>query len=332
VLLGTTNHGLLGSSDGGETWAQIAAGAVLSLAADQATLYAGTADGLLASTDGGEWRAMPAPPIHDLRRLMLVGSGPLVAGVYSGLVRYQAASGWEALLGMPAPLTGLATAPGALFAAGVDGLARSADAGTTWQIVVPGEPGWVEHLTFGVGGSGWAGSADGSRLLRTHDGGTTWEACESPFGVLRLAALQATPGALLAVTYEPQLQLAQPWRSFDGGQVWERGAQVRTAWPIVATCATPALFALGDTVYAQRPDGDWGHSPIGASGVVRRIVGASDTLLALTTAGIYRSLDQGITWARWDEQLPIEQIMDLALADGRVYALLAGGQVCSSAL
>jgi photosystem II stability/assembly factor-like uncharacterized protein len=248
-------------------------------------------------------------------------------------VRYHPASGWEVLASAPAPLSALAAAPsGALFAASVDGLARSTDAGTTWQIVAPGELGWVEHLTFDADGRGWAGGADGSRLLRTQDGGATWEACAAPFGVLRLAALQATPGALIAVTYESRLQIAQPWRSFDGGQTWEPGAQVRTAWPIVATCDTPARFTLGDTVYAQRPNGDWGQSPIGADGVVRRVVGASGTLLALTSAGVYRSLDHGSTWDRWHEGLPIDQIMDLALADGKVYALLAGGLVCSSSL
>jgi hypothetical protein len=65
---------------------------------------------------------------------------------------------------------------------------------------------------------------------------------------------------------------------------------------------------------------------------VRRIVGNSQMLLALTTDGLYHSLDRGHNWVRAADELPVEQVIDIALAEGLLYALLAGGQVWSRPL
>jgi photosystem II stability/assembly factor-like uncharacterized protein len=212
-------------------------------------------------------------------------------------------------------------------------LARSTDAGETWQIVGPGELGRIEQLTFGAGGLGWAGSTQGTQLLVTHDGGSTWEPRETPFGALHLLALQATSDMLIAIAYNLQQQVVQPWRSFDGGQTWARGTPVQTVWPLVATYDKPLLFTIGNALYLQQPDDNWLQTAIGPAGsAVRRIVGNSEVLLALTSGGIYHSLDQGQTWVGRDDGLPVEQVMDIALAENIVYVLLAGGQVWSRSL
>ena len=111
LLLGTANHGLLRSTDEGETWNQVAQGVTLSLTSDSANqgrLYAGTDSGLLTSVDdGATWQPEAMPPIHDLRRLLIVDGTPLVAGPQTGMVRYHSGAGWETLPEHPSPLTAL---------------------------------------------------------------------------------------------------------------------------------------------------------------------------------------------------------------------------------
>jgi photosystem II stability/assembly factor-like uncharacterized protein len=337
LLLGTSSHGLLRSSDGGATWSRVSDALALVLATQDeqngaSLLYAGTETGLLLSTNGGaSWEQAPPPPLHDLRRLLVDRDALVVVGVHSPPVRSQLHTGWAAMTMAPLPISAIAAHDGALVTSSMSGLFRSNDGGQTWQSVVAGEDGCVAQLTFRADGHGWAGSADSSRLLRTRDGGLSWEPLDPPFGVLPLAALQAVPGALFAATYDPRRQTAQLWRSADDGASWERGAEVRTAWPIVATCDRPPLLALGGTIFFQRDGGSWRQSTPGSGGI-RRVACQGDTLLILAEGGVYRSDDGGASWQRDDAGLPIPQVMDIALKDGNVYALLAGGQVWARAM
>ncbi len=347
LLLATASHGMLLSLDGGTVWAEVADGEMLALARCSETLYAGTTAGLLRSQDGGAtWAMVPSPPVHDLRRLVVVGDSVLLAGRFSGVVRYDPTRGWTQEPA-PAPLTALEVTPnGMLWAAGAAGLEHSTDGGQSWILALEANDqresesseGYFSHLTFGSGGSGWAGSADGSRLLHTRDGGSSWDMCEAPFGVLPLAALQVAQGrderhpVLMAATYDPRLQMAQLWRTLDDGLSWERGVQVRTEWPIVATCHAPPLLALGTVLLVERTDGTWVQTGIRQDCHVRRVSGDDRVLLSLTTAGIFRSADGGQTWTGEDTGLPIDQIMDIAVAGGAVYVLLAGGMVWSRPL
>ena len=348
LVLATASHGVLRSRDDGTTWAEAAPGAALALAGYGATLHAGMTTGVIRTRDSGAtWNPLPAPPIHDLRWLLPIEGTVLLAGRLSGVVRWDSAHGWERIDEMPSPLTALQLAPaGRVWAAGPAGLARSDDGGVSWTMALTdedqgeGAPAhrYIAHLTFGADGIGWAGSADGSRLLRTGDGGASWEPHEAPFGVLPLAALQLagkhgqlTP-VLMAATYHPRLQMAQLWRTLDDGVNWQRGAQVRTGWPIVATWHAPPLLALGSSVFVERADGSWAQTSIGQGFGVRRVAGNEQMLLALTTGGLFRSDDQGSTWTRDDAGVPIEQAMDIAVAGDVLYLLLAGGLVCTQRL
>lgn len=333
LLLGSVDHGLLRSCDGGATWQRVADGMALAFATAGGDIYAGTESGALRSGDGGAtWEPLPAPPLHDLRRLLVARESLVVAGIHSPPVRLAGAE-WQALESCPLPLTGMAAGPdGALLASSPAGLARSEDGGRSWRTVVPGAQGCVARITLREDGAGWAGSADGARLLRTSDGGRTWIPIPSPFGVLPLAALQALPAAgpddaplLLAATYDPRRQAALLWRSADGGATWERGLEARTSWPIAAAHDRPALIALGNLLLVRRGADRWERTAL--PGEVRRVVGDGDTLLALTTAGLLRSDDAGARWRAAGEALPAEQLMDIALGGGFLWALLAGGEV-----
>ena len=108
---------------------------------------------------------------------------------------------------------------------------------------------------------------------------------------------------------------------------------MQTVWPLVATYDKPPLFTIGNALYLQQPDDNWLQTAIGPAGsAVRRIVGNGEVLLALSTGGVYHSLDRGQTWVGREDELPVEQVMDIALAENIVYVLLAGGQVWSRSL
>jgi photosystem II stability/assembly factor-like uncharacterized protein len=339
LLLGSENRGILLTTIGGAAggWSSVSDGPALSLSADEARVYAGTSRGVLVSDDGGAtWAELPPAPLHDLRRLLVVDGALLVAGTNSPPVVSGPDGGWRPLTNVPLPSTGLFAAPdGALLVASPDGLYRSGDKGASWEPVVAGGDGGVTLMTFLADGAGWAGLVTDGALLKTGDGGRSWRRLPAPFGVLPLVALQALPpsahqrtASLVAATYDERQRAVCLWRSDDGGERWTRGADSSTPWPVVATCASPPVVTIGNTVTVQQPDGTWAQSTVGETSV-RRVVGDGKTLVALTVDGIWRSDDFGASWTLDDGGLPADEVMDVELEAGRLYVLLAGGRLWS---
>lgn len=330
IWLGAS-EGAFRSADGGYTWELVLAEPVLSFAGDGTIIYAGTADGLYrCSTDGAA--ALPAPPVHDLRYLLIADRTPCVAGLHAGLWRWdEAQREWKHRVHAPAPLTAVEVSPdGALVAAGAEGLLRSTDGGESWRQCLSVQDGTIARITFGSAGLGWAASSDGAQLWRTRDGGHTWQALDPPFGALPLAALQAMPHGLIAATYDRRLQLAQLWLSTDDGATWRRGAEAKTNWPVVAACAEPLVITLGDQAFVHEFGGHWGQYPVGADRAgVRRIAAWGQSLFALTASRLLRSADGGLNWLPEADVPMANEILDMAVADGVLYLLLSGGRVWS---
>lgn len=325
-LLSTLERGLLRTGDAGATWQSLAPYSALTFGPPGEALYAGVEDGLVRIAGRGVGR-LPSPPLHDLHRLLVAGERLLVYGLHSGL-RVWEAGGWRAAAEGAGPLTALAIAPdGAWVLSGGAGLLRSTDAGRTWETVVAGEAGMVAHLTFRPDGAGWAGSADGTRLFQTRDCGATWEALDAPFGVLPLAALQATPDMLIAATYDGRTRSAELWNATADGVTWQRGARATTPWPIVATAAQPPLLTLGGLLFVLGPNGAWEQHRVGDGAGVRRLVSDGKTLYALTPNGLLQSPDLGATWAPLPDAPPPHTILDLATGEDALYLLLGGGRV-----
>jgi photosystem II stability/assembly factor-like uncharacterized protein len=332
IALGTADHGIQLSIDGGGTWSAVSEETTLSLAADDSQLFAGTAAGVMTSQDGGEtWNDLPPPPLHDLHRIQVVDGLPVISGTSSPAVIPDPAGGWRVLSTTPLPLAGLfASRQGALLAPTPHGLYRSEDRGGSWQVVVPGAAGCVPQMTFDADSRGWAGVTQDGALLRTEDDGRTWTRFVAPFGVLPLVALQAQaqPGSLVAATYDERQHAIALWRSEDGGEGWRRGADAFTSWPIVASWGSPPVVTVGNVIAVQQPDGMWHRTAVGELGI-RRVVGSGALLFAFAGDGLWRSGDLGASWSRDDMGLPLGQIADIALAGDTFYALLAGGWLWS---
>jgi hypothetical protein len=340
ILLGSANHGLLLSTDDGGSWSRVAAESALGFGTDESRIYAATTTGVLESRDGGEtWIELPPPPVHDLRRLQIVDGVPLMSGTNSPAISVDANGAWMTLAQTPLPLIGCIAAPnGALFVSSPGGLFVTRDRGASWTAVVASAEGSVNQMTFGSEGRGWAAVTMDGSLLRTDDSGLTWERLPSPFGVLPLVALQAVSGvanrnsdSLIAVTYDERQQTAVIWHSEDGGERWARGATVRMPWPVVPTCGSPAVVAVGNAITVQQPDGQWQQGTVDDSGL-RRIASDGSLLFALGADALWRSDDLGLNWTADTSGLPIAQTLDIALDDGTLYALLTAGRLWSRRL
>lgn len=322
VLMGTLAHGLLRSIDNGATWQEVADATVLAMAANANSIYAGTDSGILTSSDGAAWMSMSYPPLHDLRKLVLFNNAPLVYGTHANPMILQDGI-WVELDNAPNPLHTLAVSPdGALLASGSEGLLRSTDAGASWQTAVEGGAGIVAHICVQGDGLGFAGSGDGTRLLRTHNYGVSWEWITPPFGVLPLAALQVVSSLVVAATFDPRRDIAQIWRSLDMGTTWQRGAEIKTTWPVVSTLGQPLLLALGNMVFIQHPEGGWQSYRVGDN--IYRVVGDSNALYALTVSGVSHSVDSGQKWTPLRD-LPVGEIADIALHKNTLYLLMTDG-------
>ena len=206
IFVGTRQHGLLVSNDGGLSWRQLIAspgGPVSSVAvspsfSSDATLFVATSTGrFLRSFDAGtSWETIAAglPSVAGPYQLAISPSfasdRALLLGTPAGLFRSQdAGSSW---VSVPDPVVGagiiqaLAMSPGfsgdgTLVAAlrGV-GLFRSEDGGSNWTELAPElignsiqldeirfSPAFTsDHMMFGAGHS---------RLFRSNDRGSTWQ-------------------------------------------------------------------------------------------------------------------------------------------------------------
>jgi photosystem II stability/assembly factor-like uncharacterized protein len=327
LFLGTAEHGTLGSTDGGKTWAMALEQGAITLAEVAGTLYAGFADGQIFAIYP-EKVELPRPPLHDLRFLLILEQRPLVAGLQSGLWMWSNRQGWKTPTGLPELVTALAATPdGALVLAGPDGIYRSTDQAKTWEQVYSNADEVATRLTFRANGWGWAGSASGNHVLHTRNNGKTWDLQDAPFGALPLVALQSTSDLIIAATYDSRLNIAQLWYSEDDAQTWKRGAEVRTPWPVIATNNHPPVFSLGGVLFILRPNGTWLRQTSLNRGGILRLAGNNRILYALTTAGLHSSLDHGETWTVETDCPPVVEILDLAIEKDTLYLLLTGGKV-----
>ncbi len=275
-------QGLFHSANGGHRWQRLdpvenGPFATFSLPRDaDGTLFAGSASGPWRSVDdGASWslaaEGLQAQRISALANLGGDGAGPLLAGTEGGTLWRSPAAGGPWARSFPASGTE------------ADGTAISSLA------IDPEDPQTV-----------WATAS--SRLLRSTDGGRTWQAGPAPhasFGFV-FTGIFAVPDGLFLAALE-LIPFGEDYfilyRSTDGGEHW----QAVYSSPYTAVLAV-AQDQAGEPIYAGHGD------------------------------GLLRSDDGGATWVDLSTSLPganpaVRSIAVLPSAPARVFVALAGSGV-----
>jgi photosystem II stability/assembly factor-like uncharacterized protein len=304
------SHTLWRSRDGGASWEEVGAAPetdnlygvpLLVDAHDPDTLFIGTESGPWVSRDGGA--------TFEPLRQGLPALGPDRTAFY-GIPDLEADAGGRILLGAP------------------KGLFASTDAGLHWTAeplhgvhgnVIrflrfdPFEPRRLLFTSFDT-------------LFETRDGGTTYAPLPAPPGILQ--AIEFDPfrrGRLLALTIlaNGEQYVLRLFASLDGGRHWGAPSAMPFATTSVfsADLAVPApnavLVTLGNRIYriqGKPTDEDRGWFTF--DDIVRDPY-RKDTLFALgmdnalhggATPILYRSLDAGRTWSRWQDNASLNNL------------------------
>jgi photosystem II stability/assembly factor-like uncharacterized protein len=223
--------GIYRSTDGGQTWVQVLAQFVVSIAFENATtgIAVGVDTGAVwRTTDGGmNWSEVQAQGAMGFYRIVSPAPGVYVAlqlenGSYK--IRRSADGGltWSTVASAAGgdALTDVAFANGSLGVAvtGQGAVLRTTDGGATWSVpIVLDGAGALQTVAFADANTVVAMSGGGN-VVRSTDGGLTWTAGENLFfagaGFLpRLKFRSATTGYAVG-------NYGQVWRTTDAGQSW----------------------------------------------------------------------------------------------------------------
>jgi len=285
LYAGTLTAGVFRSQDGGRTWASRAAA--------------------LAPADLAIWSLVVDPRDADTVFAMPMYGDDLVRSRDGGLT-------WDALrLGSPKLnyLTQVAfdgARPGALFAAGENGLYETQDYGGTWQLLAFGDS-YVSSVSVDplrpdvVLAAVWEDHSTAGKIWRSVDSGRTWQV--TPLSADALIDLTADPTRAGTIYV---LSDSRIYESTDEGASW-----AMLSATIYANAFAPSpwgtLYASsGFGVVSSRDGGStWSPDPSSPTSnpsphdrLWQLLVSSADprTLLAGGDTGLWRSEDGGASW------------------------------------
>jgi photosystem II stability/assembly factor-like uncharacterized protein len=321
VLLGTEQHGVLASDDGGASFHASNVGfhhhRIVSLAVDwqdpdrAAAVLENTPDGLLMTEDGGKsWVPMSAGLDGEaVRQIFSSPMGWWAALASGGLAQFDVKRNAWARIGVVADIAAMDSASD--FAGGKSEL-------RAFRLA-------VNDMFFAD--AAWLAATE-QGLFVSHDSGRSWTGL--PFGPGELAV-----GSVRASSDGRKIRLVSSGGmifSEDAGSTWAwhdlplaSGGAIRLEWTNDNTLLAVARTGL----YISRDAGNsWTKAQAGLSG------GLADGLLtrpdfwlvSMQAAGLYISRDEGATWARVKRTTTLSATAGAARAsDGRFPVLVAVG-------
>jgi photosystem II stability/assembly factor-like uncharacterized protein len=313
------------------------------LARRNATLAAATLGLNAAFTLGGVNIWTTAGPLPE--RVTALAADPRQAGLlYAALFKSNGSGGVfrstnHALTWSPTTLSGIvgalaAAPPDTVYAGGVNsGDFRSMDAGLTWQQIRSAHP--SSRVTFiridpanpSIVYMGTAvtivnvGSDPGGDLLRSTDGGLTWQSIQLglDFGIVWDLAIDGrSPATLHAV------KVSGYYVSNDSGTTWHRVANGLPSADVRALALDPVtpttVYAAGTSGLYKSVDSGDTFSRTGAGlpaatidVLVIRPEQPSRLFAGTRGSGVYSTVDGGGTWTPLNMGLPDLEITSLAL-------------------
>jgi hypothetical protein len=291
VYAGTTS-GLFKSTDGGATWS-VGTGlsyfsTVTALGIDPSatsTLYAAVnGDRMYKSVDGGaSWT--PLPPSLSLAFVKDILVDPTNSStVYAAVVSafFAPTSVQKSVDGgttwSDAVATGISSptafvmdpvAPATLYVGGVNGIAKSIDAGASWTPVNAGLTNTnITGLVIDPSAPATLFAATNSGVFKSTDGGTSWNPTSAPLGG-RLVIDESSPATLYLGTLASGV-----YKTTDGGDTWQpsnAGISSATIYALAIDRGTPASIYVSpgkvDVGVFKSVDGGATWSPGGLTGM-----------------------------------------------------------------
>jgi photosystem II stability/assembly factor-like uncharacterized protein len=309
VFAGTT-EGLLHSDDGGRIWRIVSTEAVRSVAFDPTVtarlFFASTTAGLMVSTDGGR-------TLHESNYGFTNRSFTVFAGMQG--VIYTSS----------------------VFSGGSNGVYRTDNLGLRWQVGGTGGQGReIRLVTAAPDQPMTIYAANFHELMKSADGGKSWTEKQAPPPGGRITAILALAHeTLLAATAEGL------YRSTNGGN-WAHselpgniGSIQATGDQLVAAFTPQQAFASADTGVRWITCGEPAPGVVWYGLVFDH--GSSQTALAATSAGMFRSANACQSWTRVASGLAAATVSNVlfhptrageayASQDGRIFHSPDGGQ------
>ncbi len=283
LFAGASLAGLYRSRDNGNTWAPLPTGlsgavTIQALALKQGTsvVFAGTDNrGVLRSTDNGNtWTPIDTSSIYkNIRTLIVAASGAVFAGADSASVKRAIllstdnGESWKQVLSPASSVMWFALNSSDHIWAGTagSGVYVSADNGGNWQLRNNGLRGYsILTIAFTANNHVFAG-AHCSGIFRSTNDGASWEAMNNGLSYTKILSLAASPttGTIVAGSH-----CGGVFRSSDSGNNW--------SWAGLPGASVRALIGLSNGYF---------------------LVGTARLFLFETQGDIYRSTDDGATWA-----------------------------------
>src|SRR2546428_5631306 len=262
-----------------------------------AALVSRPRDGVFVSTDGGsDWTFAPI----DDRFSDMMFDGPLIVGRAAAHLHCSKDGGktWRSWGG--SPIEAAAVAGGAIYAAAGGHLYVSQDCAQSWKTLTPQIPGTWRARSIAVDRQSIYMSVRATRET-------------APLTTLLDGSSDAAQTALSFVDGRDSRRPAggDVWVTHDGGTLWPRTSLALDAWVaalgggIWAVAADPmiegAALVRRAPLLAAALDGQLQGARVDANALRTSFTfPGRDRLLRAIAAPAFRSLDEGVTWARMD--------------------------------
>lgn len=319
TIYAATATSVLKSENAGETWTDLGVDLkatrvwALAFSADGTALYAATDAGIYTLRGRGARWQLTSENLPEAARpqSIVVTTRGLLAGTTQGIYRSRDGKTWSAVGGdladaFPRPLVNDPQDPDRVFAVLPQGIAKTSDGGTTWNLLPnPLRELSVYALVLQDKQTIYAGTSRG--IWKSTDEGMTWRILNDGFVgtvVHQLLALPGQPTLVLAATSSGL------YRTSDRGATWFESHGIADPY-VLALASDPRapddvyVGTWASALYVSRDRGanftrlaeDVGnHTPISALQVVRAPERAMALFAGTLGSGLFKSEDGGKTW------------------------------------